>query len=236
MYSGDKAISIEIDNQIDEKTISAIRGMMRAIEERAIEGIQEMIPAYKSLLVLYDPLLIGPDDLIGILKGIEESLNTVKLPPAEIVHIPTLYGGDTGVDLEHVAVFNNMSCEEVILEHSSTDYLVYMLGFTPGFPYLGGMSKKIETPRRENPRIKVPKGSVGIAGSQTGIYSIESPGGWQIIGRTPLDLFDMENQKPVLLKAGQYIRFEPIDLETFERISLEIQSKTYEVMVTKREA
>ncbi len=235
IYSGDKAILIEIDNQINENTIAVIRRFMQAIEHNSISGIVEMIPTYTALLITYDPLVIDPDDLIKQLVNIENTLSNSRLDYAERVHIPVLYGGEMGEDIEHVAQVNNLSIDEVIQEHSGVDYLVYMLGFTPGFPYLGGMSHKIETPRRKDPRLKVSKGSVGIAGSQTGIYSIDSPGGWQIIGRTPLQLFDINTAPPVLLHAGQYIRFEAITLEEYKKIEVEVQSGTYTIKRSKKE-
>lgn len=146
-----------------------------------------------------------------------------------IVEIPVLYGGEYGPDIENIATHNNLSIEEVIKIHTSGEYLVYMLGFTPGFPYLGGMDKRIATPRLKTPRTKIPGGSVGIAGEQTGVYPIESPGGWQLLGRTPLNFFDPNNEKPFLINAGEYIKFVQISEEEYHKIIEQIKNKTYVV-------
>jgi inhibitor of KinA len=127
------------------------------------------------------------------------------------VDIPVCYGGDFGPDLDAVSSHTGLSTEEVVAIHGEPDYLVYMIGFAPGFPYLGGMSERLASPRRESPRAKIPPGSVGIAGSQTGVYPIETPGGWQLIGRTPLRLFRPERDEPSLLRTGDRVRFQAID-------------------------
>ena len=152
--------------------------------------------------------------------------------PAKVVEIPTIYGGEYGPDIEFVAEHNNISIDEVIEIHSSRNYLIYMLGFTPGFPYLGGMSEKIETPRLKTPRTKIPAGTVGIAGKQTGIYPIDSPGGWQLIGRTPVKLYDPFADPPVLLNSGDYLRFVPIDETEYKSILKQIEENKYEVKIT----
>ncbi len=185
--------------------------MARAVEEAHIAGIEEIIPSYRSLLVAYDPQLISFEDLTDQLKDIEKTLSGVKIPEHRRVEIPTLYGGEFGPDLDFVARHHGLTSEEVIRIHSSQDYLVYMLGFTPGFAYLGGNLEKIATPRLNTPRVEVPAGSVGIAENQTGIYPIESPGGWQIIGRTPLTLFNPFQPPHFLLMVGDMVRFIPID-------------------------
>ncbi|HHY76979.1 MAG TPA: 5-oxoprolinase subunit PxpB, partial [Clostridiales bacterium] len=152
--------------------------------------------------------------------------------PAKVVEIPTIYGGEYGPDIEFVAQHNNLTVDEVIEIHSSRNYLIYMLGFTPGFPYLGGMSEKIETPRLKTPRTKIPAGSVGIAGKQTGIYPIDSPGGWQLIGRTPVKLYDPLADPPVLLNAGDYVRFVPIDEKEYKSILKQVEENKYKVKIT----
>lgn len=156
-------------------------------------------------------------------------MNEIKLLPIEIIHIPTLYGGKYGIDLNYVAEYNGLTPQEVIEIHCGTNYLVYMLGFTPGFPYLGGMSERIATSRLESPREKILSGSVRIAGNQTGIYPIDSPGGWRIIGRTPIKLFDINRNPVVLLKAGQYIRFEPIEEDEYRDICQKIEKNEYTI-------
>ena len=146
-----------------------------------------------------------------------------------MVEIPTLYGGEYGPDLDHVADHNGLTPEEVIQIHSSADYLVYMMGFTPGFPYLGGMSENIATPRLQTPRTAIPAGSVGIAEQQTGVYPIESPGGWQLIGRTPVQLFDPQRDPPVVVEAGDFIRFAPITETTYYVVQQQVQVGSYQL-------
>ena len=144
-----------------------------------------------------------------------------------MIEIPTAYGGEFGPDLELVAQHNNLSAAEVVQIHSDTRYLIYMIGFMPGFPYLGGMSPRIATPRKTTPRLKLPAGSVGIAGNQTGIYPAESPGGWQIIGRTPLELFRPTREPPAILQAGDYLTFVSVTPEEFAVIEEAVRDGTY---------
>lgn len=156
-----------------------------------------------------------------MLKLLEEAIAEIdmnKTSKAKVVEIPVCYGGEFGPDIEFVAEHNHLSVQEVIDIHSSGEYLVYMIGFAPGFPFLGGMSEKIATPRRSSPRLVIPVGSVGIAGSQTGAYPIETPGGWQLIGRTPAALFCPQNHPPTLLDAGNMVKFKPITLEEYNAI------------------
>ena len=152
------------------------------------------------------------------------------IPNPRIINFPTVYGGHFGPDLDYVAQHNGLTAEDVIKLHSNTNYLVYMLGFAPGFPYLGGMSDKIATPRLETPRTVIPAGSVGIADLQTGIYPSATPGGWRLIGRTPLKLFDESRQPPVLVEPGDYIKFIAINQAEYESIQLGIENDTFEVV------
>ena len=158
------------------------------------------------------------EELVDVLKNIEKSLDSIEIPLPKIIEIPTTYGGEYGPDIENVANQNRISVEEVIKIHSSKTYLIYMLGFTPGFPYLGGMDERIATPRLKTPRTKIAGGSVGIAGSQTGIYPIDSPGGWQLIGKTPLMLYSPHRESPILLSSGDYIKFVPINEAEYKKI------------------
>lgn len=227
LTAGDKALTVEYGNEISEDISSKIRSMVVALELNKIEGVVEIVPTYRSLMVHYNPLAIGYDNLVKNLKSLEGKLNDISLPEPEIIEIPTLYGGEYGPDIENVAQHNGISIEEVIKIHSSKEYLIYMLGFTPGFPYLGGMDERIATPRLKVPRTKISKGSVGIAGSQTGIYPIDSPGGWQLIGRTPLKLYEPNREVPILLKAGNYIKFVPISESKYKAIGESVDNGTY---------
>jgi inhibitor of KinA len=226
LIAGDRALVIEFGDKIENQVNSKIRSLTVAIEQGNIKGINETVPTYRSLMVIYDPMIIELDELISTLKSIISRMHELKLPDAKVIEIPTLYGGEYGPDIEFVANHNKISIDEVIKIHTDMEYLIYMIGFTPGFPYLGGMSDKIEAPRLQNPRTKIPVGSVGIAGKQTGIYPVESPGGWQLIGRTPVKLYDPSREQPVLLNAGDYIKFVQIDENEYRNIeALELSGK-----------
>ena len=227
LQAGDQALNMEFGNEISQEINRKIRAITLAIEREKIEGIVEVVPTYRSLMIHYDPLEIEYKKLVGTLKKLESNLANIDLPAPEVIEIPTLYGGEYGPDIENVAKHNQLSVKEVIKIHTSKEYLIYMLGFTPGFSYLGGMDQRIATPRLQSPRTKIPGGSVGIAGEQTGIYPIDSPGGWQLIGRTPLNLFDPKDKDPILLKAGNYVAFKPIDEEEYKKIEEEIENGAY---------
>ncbi|SDK72573.1 5-oxoprolinase subunit PxpB [Natronincola ferrireducens] len=228
LIAGDRALVMEFGNCISEEINEKIRAMTIAIEMKNIKGIVEVVPTYRSLMIHYNPLTIEYTVLLRTMQALEEELKSIELPAPRVIEIPTLYGGDYGPDIDTVAKHNELTVEEVVRIHTSGEYLIYMLGFTPGFPYLGGMDTKIATPRLESPRTKIKGGSVGIAGSQTGIYSIDSPGGWQLIGWTPVKLYDENAEKPILLKAGNYIKFKEIDEEEYRRIEPSIKDRTYE--------
>ncbi|MBU3073994.1 5-oxoprolinase subunit PxpB [Clostridium estertheticum] len=218
LIAGDRALVVEFGDKIEEQVNSKIRSLTFAIAQEGIIGINETIPTYRSLMVIYDPIIMELDELISVLKSIILKMHELKLPDAKVIEIPTLYGGEYAPDIEFVAKHNKISIDEVIKIHTDREYLIYMIGFTPGFPYLGGMSDKIEAPRLQNPRTKIPVGSVGIAGKQTGIYPVESPGGWQLVGRTPVKLYDPCRDEPVLLNAGDYIKFVSIDENEYKII------------------
>ncbi|MCC0666877.1 5-oxoprolinase subunit PxpB [Clostridioides sp. ZZV14-6009] len=219
LLSGDKAVVAEFGNEISEDINKKVISFMRAIEISNLKGIvTEMVPTYRSLMISYNPLKIDFDSLIESLKKIENNLESIELPKPKMHEIPVCYDKVFGIDIETVASYNNLTVDEVINIHTGREYLIYMLGFTPGFPYLGGMDERIATPRLEVPRIKIYGGSVGIAGSQTGVYPIDSPGGWQIIGRTPLKLYDENREEQILLRAGDFIKFVPITLDEFIEI------------------
>ena len=230
LIAGDSSICAEFGNEISKEINAQIRAFNILLKESGIAGIVETIPTYRSLLIQYDPGVISYKSLEGKRKKLLARLDSVEIPPSEVLEVPVLYGGEEmGPDLKFVAENAKMSEEEVIKLHSEPEYLIYMLGFTPGFTYLGGLNDAIETPRLKTPRVKIPAGSVGIAGKQTGVYPIDSPGGWQLIGRTPLKMYDADREKPILPEAGQYIKFVPIDRAEFDRIAAEVEKGTYEV-------
>lgn len=235
LVSGDKALVVEFGNKISEEINSKVRAMMIAIDSKNIDGIVEITPTYRSLMIHYNPLEIDYNNLVEKIKDIENGLDNIDIPLPEVIEIPTVYGGEYGPDIENVAQHNGISVDEVIKIHTSKEYLIYMLGFTPGFPYLGGMDEKIATPRLKVPRTKITGGSVGIAGSQTGIYPIDSPGGWQLIGRTPLKLYDVYREKPILLQSGNYIKFVKVDEKQYKEIEDAVKRGEYEYAVYSKE-
>jgi len=216
---GDRAISIDFGQVIDPTINRHIRQTIERIKELQLDGIIELVPTYCALLVEYDAMLYSYSEICNIIEPtLEEGMTNTTNELVTVVEVPTVYGGEFGPDLSFVASHNHLSEDEVISIHSGTDYLVYMLGFIPGFSYLGGMDSRIATPRLSSPRTVIPAGSVGIAGEQTGTYPSDSPGGWQIIGRTPVTMYDMSKAQAALLKAGDYVRYVPIDESEFHRI------------------
>ena len=228
LLAGDSSVIVEFGNDISPEINSRIRTFNIALEESHIPGISEMVPTYRSLMVHYDPGVIRYDALVKEMKGLLGQLSNIQIPPSDVLEIPVLYGGEYGPDLDFVAEHNHKTPEEVVKIHTSTEYLIYMLGFTPGFTYLGGMSEEIATPRLKQPRVKIPAGSVGIAGSQTGVYPIDSPGGWQLIGQTPVRMYDPDRAEPILPKAGEYIKFYAITQAEFDAIAAQEAAGTYE--------
>ncbi len=231
LFAGDRAVVIEFGNKISKEINTLLRKLYQCISKARIEGVEEYVPTYRSLIVYYNPFKITPKNLLEKLQELENSITEITLPKALITEIPTLYGGEYGPDLEFVAHYNNLTVKEVIRIHSEKEYFIYMLGFLPGFVYLGGMSEKIATPRLEKPRLKVWESSVGIAAKQTGIYPIDSPGGWQIIGRTPVKIYDHRKEFPILLKSGDYIKFFPISREQYEDIKEKVDRGDYSCQV-----
>jgi KipI family sensor histidine kinase inhibitor len=228
LLTGDTALTVEFGNEISESINAKIRAFNIALSQSKIPGIVETVPTYRSLMIHYDPEVILYDPLVEKLRGLLGGLDQVKIPPSDVLEIPVLYGGEEGPDLDFVAKHSGKTQEEVIKIHTSTEYLIYMLGFTPGFTYLGGMSEEIATPRLKTPRVKIPAGSVGIAGSQTGVYPIDSPGGWQLIGRTPVRMYDPDRAAPILPQAGQYIKFYAINKTEYDRIAAQEASGGYQ--------
>lgn len=234
--SGDTALSVEFGNAIDPKINQRIRAFTLALLSQERKGIVELVPSYRSVMIHYRPEALLYSQLTEAVQAAAQLADRMELPPARVVEIPVLYNSQTGPDLAYVAEHSGKSTEEVIKLHTSPEYLIYMLGFTPGFPYLGGMYKEIATPRLTNPRIKIPGGSVGIAGEQTGIYPIDSPGGWQLIGHTPVKLYDPQQQSPILLQAGQYIRFVAVDEQEYQQITAAVAAGSYRCKSYPKEA
>ena len=216
---GDTAITVEFENEIDLRVNQRVHVLARLLQKDPPRGMGEAVPSYRTLLVHYDPELLSyatlKDFITAKLPGVEHPTQT----QSRLIDIPTLYGGEHGPDLEFVAQYNQLTPEEVVQIHASKEYPVYMLGFTPGFPYLGGVDERIATPRLDSPRTHVPGGSVGIAGTQTGIYPVDSPGGWRIIGYTPSKLFDPFREPPALLAPGDRVRFASVSKEELNDVA-----------------
>lgn len=214
---GDASLLIELGHAIDAATHERVRCAFDALSSAGIPGVIDIVPAYTGLAVHYDPAAFARDrrardvspydhirrEVVDVL----DAADTEPVEPGRLVEIPVRYGGERGPDLDYVARHAGLSAAEVVALHASVEYTVYMIGFTPGFPYLGGLPARLETPRRASPRQTVPAGSVGIAGSQTGVYPLSTPGGWQIIGRTSERLFRPELDPPTLLRIGDRVRF-----------------------------
>ncbi|UOQ97758.1 5-oxoprolinase subunit PxpB [Hymenobacter sp. 5317J-9] len=222
---GDAAVVLEFGTVISPATHRAIQAVGAYLAQHPFAGLRECVPAFTTLTVYYDLWLLsknGQPPYETAEKILQEllpaALATEVAAVAAVVEIPVCYGGAFGPDLDAVAAHVRLTPAEVIARHSAPDYLVHMIGFAPGFPYLGGLNERLATPRRAQPRALVPAGSVGIAGAQTGIYSLPTPGGWQLIGRTPRRLFNPEWAQPSLLQAGQRLRFVPIDEAGFYRL------------------
>jgi len=214
--AGDAALTVEFGNRIAIPLNRKVRALALAIEKAALPGVIEVVPTYRSLTIYYDPLSLSLADLRREVEGLLERLEDILLPPPRLVTIPTVYGGEYGPDLPFVASHCGLTEEGVIRLHTRPTYHVYMLGFTAGYAYLGGMPKRLTTPRLPSPRLRVPAGSVGIGGNQTGVYPVESPGGWRLIGRTPLTLFDPSWEVPVLIRPGDHVKLVRITPDEFK--------------------
>ncbi len=212
---GDQAIIIEFDNTLNEEVQKRIRRAAELLDKHSPSWIVESVPAFTTIAVFYNPLAILYEDAKTALENLLQQIGEASTPLTRILEIPVCYGGAFGPDLEFVAAHNGLSAEEVIALHSDGDYAVAMIGFAPGFPFITGMSEKIAAPRKDSPRLRIPERSVGIAGIQTGVYPIETPGGWQLIGRTPLRLFQPEQEIPSLLKAGDKVKFRRISEQQY---------------------
>lgn len=212
-HLGDRGLLIELGTGIDPAINRRVKRLHRIITRERLHGVVETVPAYASLLVVFDPLQAAPEALKRHIAGMCDFEDQSVAEQRAVVEIPVVYGGKAGPDLDTVAAYHGLPVEDVIGLHTGTVYRVYMIGFTPGFPYMGELPEALDTPRRDTPRTHIPKGSVAIAQRQTGIYPVVSPGGWQIIGRTPLTLFDPRKETPSFLTMGDAVRFIPITAE-----------------------
>lgn len=214
---GDRSLLVELGDNISSEVNQSVQELFTALDIQKPGGLLELVPAYRSVLVIYDPLVASPAELEHRINEIHQRLDSSQLPEPRTVKIPVVYGNQYGPDLLDVAEYHRLTPEAVIGFHTRPIYRVYMIGFTPGYPYLGELPDEIATPRRKTPRTRVPRGSVGIAQKQSGIYSVDSPGGWQIIGWTPINLFDPRREVPSLLVMGDRVQFYTITAEEADR-------------------
>lgn len=213
--SGDSALTVEFGDRVDRALSARAMALRRALERGAIEGVIETVPTFRSLMVHYDPLLISGAHLRTQIEALEidEAEDEAE---GRTVTLPVVYGGTHGPDLDDVAEAGGVTPEEAAKLHSAITHYVYMMGFAPGHPYLGDLPEELTLPRRKTPRTRIPAGTVAIAVGQTVIYPFESPGGWRAIGRTPAVLFDIQSDPPSLLRAGDHVRFRPIEAEEYD--------------------
>lgn len=217
--ASDQSLLIYFGEKTTGKANEQVRKLLHLLEVEPIAGVQNLHPAYCSLLVKFDPLKWRHENLEKKVRKYLARLDKVSLPEPRQVEIPVCYGGEYGPDLDEVAALHQTTPEQIIKLHTSTEYPVYFLGFTPGFAYLGELPQELVTPRLPSPRRKVPAGSVGIAGNQTGVYPFETPGGWRLLGRTPVSMFRVDRDGFSLLSIGDRVRFVPISRQRFVELS-----------------
>ncbi|WP_273851597.1 5-oxoprolinase subunit PxpB [Guptibacillus spartinae] len=226
---GEAAVKCCFHEDISTALTYNIQAFCKKLVHQKHVGISEWVPAYDSVAVYYDPWKLSYEEITNVLVPIANEMDAHEKKTKTVITIPTVYGSDYGPDLENLAAANKLSTKKVINLHTKRHYLINMIGFLPGFPYLSGLDERIAMPRLESPRQSVPAGSVGIAESQTGIYPLDSPGGWNIIGRTPLKLFDAEKEEPFLFEQGDYLQFTAISEDEYKQIQREIEKGTYKL-------
>jgi len=216
--SGDRLLLAAFGDTIDLQVNEKVRAMTALLRKNPPTGVELVLPAYSSLALVYDPLVTAPPPLRELIRSLSTRLDDADIPVPSTVDIPVCYGGEFGPDIEFVAEHNGLSVQEVIELHTAHPYHIYAIGFAPGFCYLGGLDKRLHTPRLETPRTDVPAGSVGIAEAQTGVYPLNSPGGWRLIGRTPWKLFDAGRDRPFLYQTGDSLRFVAISPKEYKKL------------------
>ena len=235
LTAGDSSILIEFGKEISPPINARIKAVVQLLKGQQIAGVVDMIPSFCGLLINYDPRVISYSQMKKRLEKLLQLDVQTSVTATKIFEIPVCYGKEYGTDIENIAKLAKLTEKEVIEIHSSKDYLIYMLGFLPGFSYLGGLDERIHTPRLANPRLKIFAGSVGIGGSQTGIYPLDSPGGWQLLGMTPVKTYDPNREIPILFEAGDYIRFCPVSKKEFLEIKSLVDAGEYTCTVHRKE-
>ncbi|MDQ5854195.1 MAG: 5-oxoprolinase subunit PxpB [Chloroflexota bacterium] len=217
--AGDTALVVELGDAIDEQVNNRVMALDALVARAGIPGVEETVPTYRSLLVIYEPWTIDRAELVRHLSALLDAMPAVVQAPAgRRWTLPVVYGGAFGEDISFVAASHGLSQAGVIEHHARAEYRVYMIGFQPGFAYLGGLDPVLHTPRRADPRSKVPAGSIAIGGVQTAVYSVEAPSGWHLLGRTPVRVFDLQRAEPFLLAPGDQVRFRPVPAEAWDTL------------------
>lgn len=230
----ENSVTVYLGDEISEDTNKKLVHLKNELEDMEMHGVSEIVISYTSLIVYYDIFKTTGKDVEDVLKKIDLDKLEKQSFEYNLIEIPVCYGGEYGPDLK-LFEDNGLSPEEVIELHSDTEYLVYMLGFMPGFPYLGGLDEKLFKARLDNPRTSIPAGSVGIGGKQTGMYPFTSPGGWNLLGRTPIPLFDEKREPQILYGAGDRIIYKSIDEEEYKQLKEQVDNDDYEVKITTKE-
>ena len=229
--TGDLALSVELGDDISVDVNTRVRALEFLIEQKALPGVVETVPTYRALQVYYDPRVVGYEALCRALTPLAEQAAATIMPPAREVELPCCYGGELGPDLEPAARKLDLGVDELVRLHVDAEYLVYFIGFTPGLPYMTGAPERLTIPRLDTPRVKVPAGSVGIGGIQCCVYSVESPGGFWLLGRTPLRLYDPGGAEPILLRPGDRVRFRRVERAEFDAIGAQVAAGAFRPVI-----
>jgi KipI family sensor histidine kinase inhibitor len=225
--AGDLAVSVELGEEISVEVNTRVRALEYLVDQKAVPGVVETVPTYRALLVYYDPSIVGYEALCAQLGALAEQATTTTMPPAREIELPCCYEGELGPDLEAAARRLELPVDEMIRLHAGAEYVVYFIGFTPGLPYMTGAPQRLNIPRLDTPRVKVPAGSVAIGGIQCCVYSVESPGGFWLLGRTPVRLYDPDAAEPILLKPGDRVRFRRIERREFDELAARVATGRY---------
>jgi KipI family sensor histidine kinase inhibitor len=230
--AGDLALAVTVGDEISADVNTRVRALEYVVQEKRVPGVVEMVPSYSGLLVYYDPGVIGYDELCATLTDLVRQADAGVLPPPRRVEIPCCYEDpELGFDLDGAAARLDMTADALVRRHTSTEYLVFFIGFTPGLPYMAARRDGLTIPRLDTPRTTTPPGSVSIGGSQCCIYSVPSPGGFWVLGRTPLRLYDPEAPEPILLRPGDLVRFRPIDRAEFDRVAAAVADRSFRPVI-----